>query len=472
MKPTTPIIPKPYAHQKAAFDGAMNAFDSGENHGYAYFMDMGTGKSFADIMTIRRLYLEGKISSVIIISPLTVVGVWMTEFAKFADFMYNISVVTGKTAHKDDALKPPCGEALRVVVTNYETAWRMEKQIDVWRPDMIICDESHKIKNHAAIVSKSLHRLGCKAKYRLILTGTPVTNHASDIFSQYKFIEPSVFGKNYYAFRSRYFTMCGYGNYTALLKPSAEPELTAKIQSVSYRATKAQCLDLPAVTDIIRSVELEPSAAKIYRDLARNSYAELIKGKITAANILTKLLRLSQVTGGYVGADGEPIKQISKAKIDALSDIIESVTASGQKIVVIARFTAEIAGITALCEKLKIGYTGISGATKNRAEIVDDYQNNPNTQIFIGQIAAAGLGITLTAASTMVFYSIDYSSSNHEQARARIHRAGQTQPCCYYYLAAKNTIDEKVIASLREKTQLAKKLIGDCRDGVNPFDQI
>jgi SNF2 family DNA or RNA helicase len=180
-------------------------------------------------------------------------------------------------------------------------------------------------------------------------------------------------------------------------------------------------------------------------------------------------LRLSQLTGGFLGADGEKPQQISKAKLDALADIIEEATESGQKIVVIARFVAEISAIKMLCEKLHAGYAAVSGETHDRAEQVTLFQNDPDCQVFIGQIATAGLGITLTAASTMVFYSLDYSMSNFEQAKARIHRVGQSQPCTYLFLCAQNTVDAKILTALRDKADLAKILVDDCRKGNNPF---
>ncbi|GHU94775.1 hypothetical protein FACS1894208_06440 [Clostridia bacterium] len=233
--------------------------------------------------------------------------------------------------------------------------------------------------------------------------------------------------------------------------------------------------NLPEITDIIRMVELEPAAAKTYRALVKDSYAELAKcdgappGEITATNILTRLLRLSQLTGGFIGADGEKPTQISTAKLDALSDIIDEATNNGQKLVIIARFVPEISAIKRLLEKAGIGYAAISGEIKDRAAQVEPFQKDEQCQVFVGQIATAGLGITLTAASTMVFYSEDHSMSNFEQTKARIHRVGQTQPCTYIYLEAKNTVDEKILKALRDKADLARTLVDDYRNGNNPF---
>jgi SNF2 family DNA or RNA helicase len=335
---------------------------------------------------------------------------------------------------------------------------------------MIIADEGHKIKTHNIAASKAMHRLGARARYRLLLTGTVITNKAIDVFSQYKFLNPTIFGQSFYVFRNRYFDMVGYGQHTPVLKKSMEQDLMKRLHSVAFRATKAECLDLPETTDIVRYVELEPAAMKIYRDLVSDSYAELGKGEVTATNILTRLLRLSQITGGFIGGDeGGPVQRVSTAKQEALEDIIEDVLQSGKKLAVMARFIPEIKAICRLLEKKGIRYSILMGGVKDREEQVAAFQNDPEVQVFVGQIATAGLGVTLTAASTMAFYSLDYSMSNFEQAKARIHRVGQRENCTYLYLTAKGTVDEKVLKALRDKADLARMLVDDCRSGLNPF---
>jgi SNF2 family DNA or RNA helicase len=417
-----------------------------------------------------KLYAIGKISRVLIAAPLSILGVWRDEFEKWADFDYTLAVLEGTADKKTDTLRHLKGESLQVCAVNYESAWRLESELLAWKPDLIIADESHKIKTHNAHASKALHRLGAAAKYRLALTGTPVTNKAIDLFSQMKMLNPSVFGNSFYSFRNRYFDMTGYGNHTPVLKRDMEEELTRKLHSISYRATKESCLDLPPFTDVNITVDLEPSALKLYRELVMNSFTELNGQEVTATNILTRLLRLSQLTGGFLGGDENPKPQsVSTAKLDALSELIETARESGQKLVIIARFVAEIAAIEALLEKRGIQYSAINGETKNRAEQVSYFQTDPDVTVFVGQISTAGLGITLTAASTMVFFSTNYSMSDYEQARARIHRVGQRENCTYYHIVARGTVDEKVLKILRDKADLAKTLVDDYRRGVNPF---
>lgn len=406
----------------------------------------------------------------LIVAPLSILGVWETEFAQFAAFDYALAVLTGDSAKKADTLRHMNGTALQVAVVNYESAWRMEQELSVWGPDLIVCDEGHKIKTHNISASKAMHRLGAKAGYRLLLTGTLITNKAIDVFSPYKFLNPAIFGTSFYAFRSRYFDMVGYGNHTPVLKKSMEAELSARLHSIAYRAAKADCLDLPETTDIIRQVELEPAARKIYRSLVKENFAELASGEVTAPNVLTRLLRLSQLTGGFLGNDeNAAVQQISSAKLSAMEDILESAVAEGQKLVIIARFLPEIRAICKELDGRGLRYACITGEVQDRAAQVAQFQNDPDVPVFVGQIATAGLGLTLTAASTMVFYSLDYSMSNYEQAKARIHRVGQRNPCTYIHLIAKGTVDEKVLTELRNKADLAKALVDDCRRGRNPF---
>lgn len=351
MTSKMPIKAEPFKHQKEAFDFAMSHADQ---HGIALLMSMGCGKSLTAIAAAGALYNAKNIKKALIVCPLSIVGVWKEEFSKFADFDYKLVILKGNTAKKTELLQKMQGPGLQVVVVNYESVWRMEDKILSWSPDFIIADESHRIKAPNTAASKAMHRFGTKAKYRMILTGTVITNKAIDVFSQYKFVDPTIFGNSFYAFRNKYFDMVGYGGYTPVLKESMKDELMKKLHSIAFRATKADCLDLPPTTDIIRYTELEPKAMNIYQSLVKDSFAQLSNCEITVTNVLTKLLRLSQLTGGFLGSDGCNIyQQVSKSKLEVLEDIIDEAVQSGEKLVVIARFIPEIKAI----EKLRLSKT-------------------------------------------------------------------------------------------------------------------
>jgi len=470
-----PVKAHPYEHQQKAYEFARRFFgltgcDPPSSRGVALLMEMGTGKTLTTIAVAGRLWLNHKVERMLIVAPLSILGVWQEEFQKFADFPYSLAVLNGTGSRKSENLRQIPTNGLQVAVINYESAWRLEDELADWGADLIVCDEGHKIKTHNIAASKCMHRLGARARYRMLLTGTIITNKAIDVFSPYKFLNPAVFGNSFYTFRNRYFDMTGYGLHTPVLKKNMAEELTRRIHSIAFRATKAECLDLPETTEIVRMVLLELETINLYHDLVQDSMIQLGKGEVTATNVLTRFLRLSQLTGGFLCEDGaDRSTQVDNAKLTALADIVDSAAQDGKKLVVIARFLPEINAITRMLEKKAIGYSLISGEIRDRDEQVRRFQTDPDTTVFVGQIATAGMGITLTAADTMVFYSLDYSMSNFEQAKARIHRVGQRNPCTYLYLVAAGTVDEKVLQALRDKADLARVLIDEYRAGKNPF---
>jgi SNF2 family DNA or RNA helicase len=446
-----PIRAAPYAHQREAFEFALSQFDAGQNS-TAFLMEMGTGKTLVSIAVAGALHLERRARRALIAAPLSVLGVWGSEFKKFANFPYTLQVLTGSGAQKEQQLNSLCGPGLQVAVCNYEFARDRQKAVLAWQPDIVIADEGHKIKSHTSQTSKALHGIGAAAPYRLLLTGTPVTNKAADIFSQYKFLNPAVFGNSYYVFRNRFFDV-GYFASQLALKPSKEAEFTEKLHTVNccvncgshsftrarttltaYRATKAECLDLPAFVDVVRPVELDPQAMKIYHAMMRDFCAEVIHESESCVN--------------------------EHERSSCSSSLRE-----GKKLVVIAHFVPELHAICTLLEGKNIGHVCVMGGVKNRDELVERFKTDPACAVFVGQIGTAGLGIDLTAASTMVFFSLDYSMSNFEQAKARIHRNGQHHKCTYVYLTARGTVDEKVLQALQDKASLAHQLIDECKIG-------
>ena len=416
-----------------------------------------------------RMYLSGRIRHLLIVSPLSITGVWAAEFEKFAAFPYTLDVLEGGSDKKRKAIRAFGGEGLNVLVINYESVWRLEKELVEWHPDMIIADEGHKLKEGRTAQSKAMHHLGDRARYKLLLTGTVITNKEMDVFSQYRYLNKSIFGTSFYAFRNAYFDMTGYGGYLPVFKESMREDFLRRLHAIAFRVTKEECLDLPEITEEVRRVTLEPKAAKLYKKLEKESYAQLADSEVSAVNVLTRLLRLSQLTGGFLTDDDGKAHAVSKAKLEALSDVIDSAMEENRKLVIMARFVAEMDAIQELLTKRHVGFASVRGGAKNRSEEIRRFQEDGDCHVFVGQIAAAGLGITLTSASTMVFFSLDYSMSNFEQAKARIHRVSQKETCHYIYLVAEDTVDLKVLKALRDKADLARMLVDDYRKGLNPF---
>lgn len=469
-----PIKVKPYFHQQMAFDFACNKFGITApciaSSGVALLMEMGCGKSLTAIGIAGALYQFGRIRRAIVVCPLSIVGVWQQEFSRFADFPYELTILKGSSAKKKEMLSVIPDTGFQVVVVNYESAWRIQDALEEFGAELIIADEGHKIKEARTAQAKCLHYLGDRAKYKLLLTGTLITNHELDAFSQYRYLNRKVFGDSFYRFRNTYFDMVGYGNHIPRFRSYMQDDFLQKMHSIAFRVTKDECLDLPEIIEEVREIDLEPKALKMYREIEKESYTELQDSEVSAVNVLTKLLRLSQLTGGHLTDDDGDCNAVSTAKLSALEDIIDSTIAENKKLVIMARFVPEMNDIQEMLEKKGIGYATVRGGVKDRAEEIRRFQEDSDCMVFIGQIAAAGLGITLTAASTMVFYSMDYSMSNFEQAKARIHRVSQKNDCHYIYLIAKGTVDRKVLTSLRNKVDLARLLVDDYRKGKNPFE--
>ena len=452
---------KLFAHQQDAYVFALDTFEKGK--AVALLADMGTGKSMMTIAITGTLEADKGVKKMLVVCPKSIVGVWEDEFRKFADYRYALTVLDGTMEKKRSSFNYMQGAALQIIVVNYESCWRLETEISKWNPDLIVCDESSKIKTPSASQSKALHRLGRQSKYNIILTGTPITGSPLDIFSQYKFLDDSIFGTSFYLFRNRYAILGGYQN-RMIVGYRHLDELVEKVHSIAFRIKIEDAVDLPPFIDETRAITLEPKAQSLYRMLEQDCYAELANGEVTARNVLTQLLRLAQCTGGFIRDDikGEA-QQVSGAKLDALEDIIDTCLDEEKKVVVFARFVPEIEAIAAMLKKKKIGYAQIYGATTDRADQVKKFQEDPEIKVFIGQLQTTGMGLTLTAANVAVFYSLDFSYANYEQSRARIHRIGQKQKCLYIHLVGKGTVDEKILNALKHKGDIAKIMVDDWR---------
>lgn len=421
-------------------------------------------------------YQMGYLKRVLIIAPTSVCAVWPKEFAEYAAFPYTIKTMLGDKRKRlkelDDLIKFPYPH-LKVAVVNYESTWRdgIYEALEDYDADLIICDESQRIKTHDSEQSKAVHRLGDKARYKMILSGTPVQNEAVDVFSQYIFLDPSVFGTNFYAFRGRYCVMGGF-NRKQIVSYRDLDDLIMKEHSVAYRITKEEALDLPEQTFENRYITMSAKERTVYDRLRRDSYAELSDGgTITATTVLTKLLRLQQFTGGFLVEDDTIRPQlVSRGKLDALADILQDYVVEGRKkLVIFARFLPEIHEIEALCGKVLkpsgMKAVAIYGDIKkeDRGAVVQQFQTDAATMVFIGQIDTAGTGITLTAADTCVYYSVNFNYATYSQSLSRIHRIGQRNRCTYIHLVVEKTVDETILQALAKKEDLAKTVVDNWR---------
>lgn len=446
------------------------------NKGFGFLFEMGCGKTLTAIATMGTAYELGAIKKVIIVAPTSVCSVWPKEFEEYADFKHNVAVLLGDKQKRLATLRSLDAfpfEALKVAVINYESTWRegLFEALKDFGADMVICDESQRIKEPKAKQSKAMHELGDLAKYKLILSGTPIQNNAIDLYSQYRFLDPTVFGTNYFAFRNRYAIMGGFDRRQIVGYKDLD-KLIQKEHSIAYRVTKDEALDLPEQTFLTQFITMEGKDKALYDKIKRDSFAELENGgQITAPTVLTKLLRLQQFTGGFIQADeGTRPQFVFDGKIKALEDILDDyVLSTGKKLVVFCRFRPEIDLISEALKKKKIKFCSIYGDIKieDRGPIVADFQTNPETKVFLAQIDTAGLGITLTAADTCVYYSENFNYAAYSQSLARIHRIGQKNRCTYIHLVVERSIDETILKALAKKEDLAKTVVDDWRQYFN-----
>lgn len=447
------------------------------NKGFGLLFEMGCGKTRTAIAIAGAAYEMGAVQRVLVVAPTSVVSVWPKEIAEVADFKVTCRALLGTKQQRlrqlEDLEKFPF-KAMRVAVINYESTWRDDvfEELQKYDADLIICDESQRIKTHDAKQSKAMHALGDKARYKLILSGTPVQNNAIDIWSQYRFLDKTVFGDNFYKFRNRYAIMGGF-NRKQIVGYRDLDGLIKKEHSIAFRITKEEAIDLPEQTFITRRVELDKKTADLYKQIKQSSYAELMNGDtITATTVLTKLLRLQQLAGGFlVTDDSEKPVLVNRSKLDALSDIVQDYVIDGKKkLVIFARFIPEVHEIQNTIAKLFAGtgmkQVAIYGAIKkeDRGPIIKQFQEDPKTTIIVGQIDTLGVGVTLTAADTCVYYSKNFNYATYEQSLSRIHRIGQRNTCTYISLIAEKTVDENVETALAKKEDMAKTVVDDWRN--------
>ena len=433
-------------------------------------------KTITAIATAGAGYQLGYIKRVLIVAPTSVCAVWPKEFQEYADFPFAVRTLLGDKSKRlneiRQLIKFPC-ECLKVAVINYESVWREGIFEALWEydADLIIADESQRIKTHNSQQSKAMHKLGDKARYKLILSGTPVQNEALDVYSQYRFLDRTVFGDNFYTFKRRYAVMGGFNQKQVVSYRDLDVSIR-KEMSVAYRVTKEEALDLPEQTFEKRYITLNNKERSIYERIKRDSFAELEGGgTVTAATVLTKLIRLQQFTGGFLAEDEADKPQlVCEGKLNALQDILKDYVIDGKKkLVIFARFLPEIHKINKLCETL-LGVNGMKSVTiygeikkEARGDIIRQFQTDPQTMVIVGQIDTLGTGVTLTAADTCVYYSVNFNYATYDQSLSRIHRIGQKHPCTYIHLIADKTIDETVLEALSKKEDLAKTVVDGWR---------
>ena len=463
---------KPYAHQLKALEMSWN------KEVFAYFMEMGTGKSKVLLDNISMLYDKGKINGALIIAPKGVYKNWFD--AEIPTHLVNHinkevvlwqALINQKQQDKLNTLFKPEVD-LHILLMNVE-ALSTKKGVDfankflISHNSLIAVDESTTIKNPSAKRTKNILKLASLSKYRRILTGSPVTKSPLDLYTQCLFLDEYLLDySSYYAFRTRYAVMrsanfngrsvqivVGYRNLD---------ELAEKLKSFSYRVLKDECLDLPDKTFMKRIIQLTPDQKKLYTQMKQMALAEMNGKMITTSTALTQLMRMQQITCGYFKADDGTTQEINNNRIGELTNLLDEIEG---KTVIWAHWQNDVkhiikAVIKEYGEGCCVDYYGLTPQSE-RQDNINKFQNDPKVRFFIGTPATGGYGITLTAASNMIYYSNGYDLEKRQQSEARIDRIGQKKPMTYIDILAEDTVDERIVKALRKKVNIATQIMGE-----------
>ena len=464
---------KPYKHQEEAL------FKSFARDNYAYFMEMGCGKSKVLIDNITWLYENKHIDTAIIIAPKGVYMNWKNSEipTHLPDDIPNNVYVWKSGANKSEKIVLEEGvrnrDKLRILLVNVEAfaTAKVKKYLQAFihRSNFLLAvDESTTIKNIKAKRTKEILKLGQSAKYKRILTGSPITQSPMDLYSQCYFLDKDLLGfDSYWSFQGRYAiirqTRIGNHSFQQIVGFRNLSELTDKLHRFSYRVTKEQALDLPEKIYTTREVNLTSDQIKHYNSMKDSAVALLDGGDmVTAPEVMTRLLRLQQLLCGYLVTDDGETVEIANHRIDAMLDTIEEMDG---KVIIWSRFRHDIKKIRKALEKdygsgTVVTYYGDT-SQEDRDKAIDRFQNDEGTKFFVGNAQTAGRGLTLTAATNVIYYSNDFNLETRIQSEDRCHRIGQKNNVLYVDLVVPDSIDIHIVKVLQSKITLAGKTLGE-----------
>ena len=458
---------KPWAHQ-------LEAIERGKDlPSFGLFFEVGTGKTLTSISMLRHKYNKAKrVMRTLVLGPPIILNNWKSEWLMHSNLTtQDVCVLYGAGEKR---VKEFGESKAKIFITNYEGLLmpKLFKALVDWKPEVLVVDEAQRVKDIKSKRTKLTVQLADLAHTKHILTGTPVLNSPMDLYSQFRVLDGGhTFGKNFFVFRNTYFWDKNAGMPSQRyfpdwrIKPGALEEMNRRIQTITARAKKSECLDLPPYVRKVVQVELSPEQRKVYREMELDFLGEY-KGEVTVATLaLTKGLRLQQITSGFIKADSGALVPIEKCpRTAALKELLEELTPH-HKVLVWAVFQENYRSIRNACEELGVKcvevHGQISGKEKNAA--VDALNNDPSVRVLIGNPASGGVGINLIAASYSIFFSRGFSLEHDLQAEARNYRGGSEvhAKVTRIDIVAQDTIDELVAKRLAEKQAISDKILGD-----------
>ena len=464
---------KPFAHQLKALEMSW------DKKVFAYFMEMGVGKSKVLIDNISMLYDKGHINGVLIVAPKGVYKNWysseipthMADHVEKKMVLWEANITKSKQKELDILFKTD--EDLHILIMNVEAfstkkGTQFAQKFLSCHKTLMAIDESTTIKSPTAARTKSIIDLGKDVKYKRILTGSPVTKSPLDLFTQCFFLDAWLLEQqSYYSFKTRYAITrkinVGARSVEIVVGYRNLGELSDRLKSFSYRVLKDDCLDLPEKTFMKRIIKLSEEQQKVYNQMKQLALAELNGKLVTTASVLTQLMRLHQITCGHFKSDDGSVQILKNERIDELLNILNEVEG---KAIIWAHYRHDIEVIVDNIKKeygdnSVMTYYGDT-STEDRQKAITKIQDpNSPVRFLVGTPQTGGYGITLTGASTMIYYSNGYDLEKRQQSEARIDRIGQTKNMTYIDIIAENTVDEKIVDALRKKVNIASKVMGE-----------
>lgn len=464
-----PFKIEPRGYQRKALDHAWG------KPAFAFYMDMGTGKTKTSLDLFTAYFLEGRVDRVLVVTKYSTRLNWKAEIGIHVPVVTDVCVLDTSKPRAFDAWNGEPSDALRFLIVGTESLAAgsaityAQKFVDSSTRVGMIVDEAHMIKNHSAVRAKACVKLGHSANYKIAMTGTPVANGPMDVFMQFEYLDPNIIGiGDFYSFRNRYAIMGGFEGKQIVGYQNME-ELIELLNPFVYQVRKSEVLtELPPKVYETRTVQLNEHQKRLYREIAKRDQATLGDRNITVSSVLERMLRLQEIAGGVCAWERTPDQwnsaKFEHRRIEGKNPKVEELLAIADEIdcstIVWCRFLEEIAMVAeALREKFGADsvveiHGGVS--EEDRECNVKELFQTGRARFLVGNVATGGVGLNMTRAELVVYFSNSFSFTDREQSEDRAHRIGQSKSVTYIDIVAENTVDEIVMKALREKKDVSE----------------
>lgn len=469
MKPTDLRLFKnpPLDHQLAALRKAWN------HRAYALFHDPGTGKTYTAITLACARFQFKQIDSMVVIAPTSIKDVWVEQFEQHCACPYAIHVHRAGGHRVTETFIAMDTDILKVLVIGVESLSNgkgaiLATKFTRYHKSFTVVDESSRIKNPTKLRSRAAHTIGSHSAYRMILTGTPITQGMEDLYSQFLFLHPSIIGtKSYFLFKNMYCVMGGYKG-KQVMGYQNQAKLVERLKPYCDIVKKEDALDLPE--KVYQKIVVTPtkdqlSAIKQLKDIEE---AEVEGDTLIAPTMLERMTRFQQIIGGhfpYNNIDEDVDARFvtkkmpgSNPKLDALMESIGDLD-NDRSVIIWARFRPEIELIT---QSLRDKFGQDSAVTfygadneEGRVANVKKFRSNPKTRFLVSNQSVGGMGQTWTEATYVYYYSNSFSMEDRVQSEDRAHRKGQELSVTYIDIEADHKYDKILLAAIHRKVGIA-----------------